>query len=565
MTSAVDVTSGIQYAASGSYTPDGSLAGFVSGSVLTNTFIYNSRLQPCRMTASTTGAIPTNCTNSWGNVLDLAYDFHLGNGDNGTVYGITNYRDQTRNQTFTYDQLNRLVSAQNTGTDCSQTTANGKTKFWGNNYGYDAWGNLLFKAASKCTPENLNVTADAQNRLHVTAGADYQYDAAGNMTYNAAGMYYSYDAESRILHMDTSAATYTYNSLGNRVRKDISGAPSTEYFYFSGQPVAELNPATGAFTNYVYFDGNRVARRDGTAGPVSYYFSDHLKTTDIVTDAQGNIKTDSDFYPWGGELQFLASDPNNHYKFTGKERDSETGLDYFGKRYFSSAMGRWTSPDPLMMKVDRLIDPQRLNLYAYVDNNPVTNRDPDGADLVAGSGDQKAIKAALKEIASHPGGREFLTKLDKLTQKITLDTGTGLKRHDGTTTPGRNRPEPGSDPRFERTRDSNGNITDIKSPNVEVTIDPDLSQAMRDTHDPEAPKSDAELLGHELKEVEQSDFQIPHSETGATDAIDAILNTPVNKDLKKTADQFVNDLLKPNAQNSGQQPTPEQPKKDPPD
>src|ERR1700686_1399406 len=103
---------------------------------------------------------------------------------------------------------------------------------------------------------------------------------------------------------------------------------------------------------------------------------------------------------------------------TGKKRDSESGLDYFGKRYLSSALGRWTSPDPLMMKVDRLIDPQRLNLYAYVDNNPITNRDPDGADLVAGSGDQKAIKSALKEIASHPGGREFLRKMDNLTAQI---------------------------------------------------------------------------------------------------------------------------------------------------
>src|SRR5262249_53930486 len=154
---------------------------------------------------------------------------------------------------------------------------------------------------------------------------------------------------------------------GNRVRKDISGAPSTEYFYFGGQPVAEVNPATGAFTNYVYFDGNRVARRDGTAGPVSYYFSDHLNTTDIVTHAQGNIKYESDFYPWGGELQFANGD-SNHYKFTGKERDSETGLDYFGARYYSNGLGRWVTPDwaakATAVPYAEFSDPQSLNLYS---------------------------------------------------------------------------------------------------------------------------------------------------------------------------------------------------------
>jgi RHS repeat-associated protein len=69
-------------------------------------------------------------------------------------------------------------------------------------------------------------------------------------------------------------------------------------------------------------------------------------------------------------------------KFTGKERDAETGLDYFGARYLSSAQGRWTSPDwsaaPEPIPYASLSDPQSLNLYAYVRNNPTTNRDADG-------------------------------------------------------------------------------------------------------------------------------------------------------------------------------------------
>jgi RHS repeat-associated protein len=119
------------------------------------------------------------------------------------------------------------------------------------------------------------------------------------------------------------------------------------------------------------------------SGAVSYYFSDHLKTTDIVTDALGNIKNESDFYPWGGELQFLAND-TNHYKFTGKERDSETGLDYFGARYYSNGLGRFITPDwsatPVPVPYADLTDPQTLNQYAYVINCPVCRADRDGHD-----------------------------------------------------------------------------------------------------------------------------------------------------------------------------------------
>jgi hypothetical protein len=98
----------------------------------------------------------------------------VGNGtsgvDNGNVYGITNYKDTTRNQTFTYDLLNRLASAQNAGTDCTVNVLGGNKKFWGNNYAYDAWGNLLNKTkiGTACAGENLSVTADTHNWIHAT-------------------------------------------------------------------------------------------------------------------------------------------------------------------------------------------------------------------------------------------------------------------------------------------------------------------------------------------------------------------------------------------------------------
>jgi uncharacterized protein RhaS with RHS repeats len=234
---------------------------------------------------------------------------------------VTNYRDTNRSQNFTYDQLNRLVSAQNTGTDCSQLTVNGKTKYWANGYSYDAWGNLINKTATKCSPENLSVTALANNQL-----SGYGYDAAGNMTHDATTQSnYTYDQENRI----TGAVgyTYTYDADGNRVEKS-AGSTGTIYWYMTPGIVAESDLTGSLKSEYVFFDGERVARKDFPSAAVSYYFSDHLKTASVITNSAGTITEDEDYYPWGGELQFVNSD-SNHYKFTSKERDSETGLGLF--------------------------------------------------------------------------------------------------------------------------------------------------------------------------------------------------------------------------------------------
>jgi RHS repeat-associated protein len=371
--SAIDSGNGISYVTAASYGPDSSLTGFVSGSSgsfagITNKFSYNPRLQPINMAALSPTAT----------VFSLNYNFNLGAGDNGNVLGITNNKDTTRNQSFSYDTLNRLTSAQNAGTNCAAATVNGKSEYWANGYGYDAWGNLLQKTVTKCSAENLSVTALANNQL-----SGYTYDAAGNMTFDPTdSVTASYDQENRILTASKSGVTttYTYDSDGNRVEKSNSST-ATLYWYMTPGIVAESGLSGNLTSEYVFFDGERVARKDFPGLAVSYYFSDHLKTTDIVTDAAGNIKNESDFYPWGGELQFTNND-SNHYKFTGKERDAETGLDYFGARYYSNGLGRFITPDwsagPVPVPYADLDDPQSLNQYSYVRNLPTTRRDPDG-------------------------------------------------------------------------------------------------------------------------------------------------------------------------------------------
>ena len=377
--SAIDNGNHINYVTGATYGPSG-LIGFVSGQStgfggVTNTTVYDVRLQPCRMTASSTGAVPTDCDNSFGNLLDLRYRYDLWIGDNGNVTQVVNYRDQTRNQKFTYDGLNRLTSAQNLGTDCTTVVLGGKSKFWGNSYSYDAWGNLLGKTPTKCSAENLSVTAGGNNQLQ----GGNTYDAAGNLTHDAAAnLSYVYDSENRL--MGAGVFTYTYDAESNRVEKS-NGTTGTIYWYMSMGIVAESDLTGSLKTEYIFFGGQRVARKDYPGNTVSYYFSDHLKTASIVTDANGNIQDESDYYPWGGELQFV-NNLDNHYKFTGKERDGESGLDYYGARYYSNTIGRFVSADwsagPVPIPYASLTNPQTLNLYALAHDNPSSYADLDG-------------------------------------------------------------------------------------------------------------------------------------------------------------------------------------------
>src|SRR6185437_12909877 len=184
------------------------------------------------------------------------------------------------------------------------------------------------------------------------------------------------------------AVTPTLTTQTAIASKKANGTTGTLYWYMVPGIVAESDLSGNLKSEYVFFDGERVARRDfGTPGGVFYYFSDHLKTASVITDSAGNIKAESDYYPWGGELQFTNSD-TNHYKFTGKERDTETGLDYFGARYYSNGLARFISADysstPIPVPYADFSDPQSLNLYSYVRNIPTTNIDADGHDCWAG-------------------------------------------------------------------------------------------------------------------------------------------------------------------------------------
>lgn len=158
--------------------------------------------------------------------------------------------------------------------------------------------------------------------------------------------------------------------------------------------------ASGQVIHFVYDAfGQLAAEYGGTGGAAGtqYLTTDHLGTTRVVSDGTQSRKC-QDYLPFGAEISVsggslraaspcYGQDFGVRQRFTGKERDGESGLDYFGARYYSGAQGRFTSPDPHNIITEAsseeefanfLSNPQNWNRYAYVTNNPLSITDPDG-------------------------------------------------------------------------------------------------------------------------------------------------------------------------------------------
>jgi RHS repeat-associated protein len=167
--------------------------------------------------------------------------------------------------------------------------------------------------------------------------------------------------------------TYVYDGNGLRVKKSNAAGGTLYWRSLSGDVIAETD-LNGTTTNeYIFFAGRRISRIDAS-GNVFFYYADHLGSTRTITDGSGNTCYDADFTPYGQEMVHTNTCPQN-YKFTGYERDSETGLDYAMARFYNPRLGRFMSGDPL---AGDSASPQSLNRYGYVLNSPTALIDPSG-------------------------------------------------------------------------------------------------------------------------------------------------------------------------------------------
>jgi RHS repeat-associated protein len=340
-----DATNRLQYAAQGAVT------AMKLGNGKWEHTTYNSRLQPTQI------GLGTSSTDA--SLLKLDYGYGT-TGNNGNLLSQTISIGATvMSQSYGYDALNRLQSATESGA-------------WSQSYSYDRYGNRAVTSSSgyplsPLTPTALAAYSAATNRLNANG-----YDGAGNQTQEGVSRTFTYDAENRQLTFNATAGQYVYDGDGRRVKK-VDGTGTTVMVYDAGgRMIAE------------YTSGSP------TGNGTSYITADHLGSTRVVTKSDGTVKARYDYLPFGEELGagigqrsvamgYSASD-NMRQKFTAKERDSESGLDYFGARYYSSAQGRFTSSDPGGFSKRHLANPQKWNKYAYTINNPFRFIDPDGEE-----------------------------------------------------------------------------------------------------------------------------------------------------------------------------------------
>ena len=368
------------------YTPQGSVYGMSIGQSPSFTGFnfsetYNNRLQPRELKASS----------SVGTAIDITYNFvdPVTQHDAGHVYSITNNLNSLRSQTFTYDQLNRIATAYTQGTVT--------TNCWGYGYTIDAWANLTAQAGlgkfSACSQGTSITSANSNNQL---AGLDY--DASGNTlsdgTYN-----YTWNSESQ---MKTAAGvTYAYDGDGRRAAK----VGSTLHWYGSGGEVlAETDTFGNTQNEYIFFGGRRVAVVPAS-GSALYYSEDMLGSSRVMVESNGTLCYDADFAPFGAEYTFTSTCAQN-YKFEGKERDPETQNDDFGARKYTWRFGRWLSSDwsavPIAVPYANLTNPQTLNLYAMVADDPESFADLDGHGADDGGAMLQSGKTESGSVPANP-------------------------------------------------------------------------------------------------------------------------------------------------------------------
>jgi RHS repeat-associated protein len=291
------------------------------------------------------------------------------------------------------------------------------------------WSHSQIQANGSTSTTNRQLTlAAGNNRLSQlsirSTSYSYSYDPAGNLTQENTERHFEWDQSNRmrVFRVQPSGAPpslyaqYLYDSAGQRVMKlvrDQSGGYETT-IYVDGAFERQRSVTSSATVenNLLHVMDNQqgiALVRVGNALPgdgapdkkIKYQFGDHLGSSNVVIDDTGALISREEYLPYG-ETSF-GSFARKRYRFTGKERDAESGLYYHGARYYVPWLARWLTVDPILSNKDRT---PRTNLYFYAHSNPSIFVDPLGYDIQVSS--QSRLNA--KELVAAIHGTESIPK-----------------------------------------------------------------------------------------------------------------------------------------------------------
>jgi RHS repeat-associated protein len=340
--------------------------------------------------------------------LDLIYN------DRNQVTEVKRYNDlaatQLRGSTvYAYDDAGRVASI--THKDGSATTIDSYTYQYDNadrvtqetstlgptrNYSYDADGQLLSDGASSFTYDkngnrtNTGYVTGTGNRLTTDGTWNYTYDDEGNLISKSSGSEvwtFGYDqlnhtvwAEKRVSGALQMRADYKFDVFGNRIEKavdpDGSGPQATvvtKFTYERSNAWGDLDSANALTTRRLYLDAvDSVFAKIGSNGNEDWYLADRLGSVRDIANSSGSIIDHLDYAAFGKVATETQPANGDRYAFTARERDSETGLNYYRNRMLDPDTGRFTGEDQSGFGAG---DP---NLYRLVNNNPANFTDPSG-------------------------------------------------------------------------------------------------------------------------------------------------------------------------------------------
>jgi RHS repeat-associated protein len=358
------------------YRADGQISSQNLGDGSTESFGYsNDRLQLTSQTVTKGGNTLLSLSYGYGAVAGQMGSGSTA-GNNGQIVSINGtINGQGRNQAFTYDNLGRLNTATGWGA-------------WARRYAYDPYGNRTGMWDAVSGGAQLQNTVIEQvagvktNRIASVNGTTFSYDASGNVTGDGTRTF-TYDGEGRVVSVSMSglgSESYGYDSGNRRVRKEAGGGV-THCVYEGNEVIAEYQYGGGA-----------------AAIGTRYYHQDHLSTK-IITTTAGAVVGTMDQLPFGEQI--LGSGETEKHQFTNYERDP-TNDDYALNRHYDPRQGRFNQVDPLGMGASSLADPQSLNLYSYVQSDPINRKDPTG--LFAAAFDDAGFWGGHSWLESGGGG-----------------------------------------------------------------------------------------------------------------------------------------------------------------